>query len=217
MYLVKTPWLLRKWYASLTWKMPADEKTIYLTFDDGPHEQATPFVLAQLKQYNAKGTFFCIGKNVVAYPDIYRQVIAEGHAVGNHTHNHVNGWKTGDKQYLSNVLEAAKYIDSDLFRPPYGRITRFQTTLLQKAAVRGLHTGVKAGANGFRIIMWSVLSGDFDVKLSPEQCLQNVLLNVEPGSIVVFHDSTKAWNRLQYALPGVLEALKKQGYQFKSL
>lgn len=210
MYLVKTPWLLRKCYPSLTWQMPADEKSIYLTFDDGPHETATPFVLDVLKQYQARATFFCIGKNVQAHPAIYRRILDEGHRVGNHTQNHLNGWKTSDKHYLRNVLEAARYIDSDLFRPPYGRITRFQAKLLQKT------TGTLEN-RGFNIVMWSVLSGDFDVQLSPEKCLQHVLLHTAPGSIVVFHDSAKAWDRLQYALPKALEHLGREGYQFKSL
>src|SRR5450432_1071984 len=122
-YFVKTPWLLKKFYPSCIWNVPAQKKIIYLTFDDGPHPVATPFVLDELKKYNAKATFFCIGKNVAEHPDIYAKVLNEGHRVGNHTHNHLNGWKSSDSAYFSNIEQAAKYIDSDLFRPPYGRIT----------------------------------------------------------------------------------------------
>lgn len=216
MYLVKTPWLLRKYYPTLTWSMPANEKHLYLTFDDGPHETATPFVLDTLKEYQAKATFFCIGKNVVEQPALYRRVIEEGHRVGNHTHNHVNGWKTADKVYLDNVMQAAKYIDSNLFRPPYGRITRFQAKLLQQTVgLPGM--GGTSEHKGYKIIMWSVLSGDFDTQLAPEKCLQHVTLNAGPGSIVVFHDSAKAWDRLSYALPRVLAHFMKEGYVFKAL
>ncbi|SIS65322.1 Peptidoglycan/xylan/chitin deacetylase, PgdA/CDA1 family [Filimonas lacunae] len=186
--------------------MPDSGKVLYLTFDDGPHEQATPFVLDQLKAWNAKGTFFCIGKNVQQHRDIYTRILDEGHAIGNHTQNHVNGWKTVDEKYIADINEAAKYIDSNLFRPPYGRISRFQANFLHNIA-----------RPAYRIIMWSVLSGDFDRKLKPERCLDNVLMNARPGSIVVFHDSTKAWDRMSFALPRVLEHFAGQGYVFKSL
>ncbi|MEP6513302.1 MAG: polysaccharide deacetylase family protein, partial [Parafilimonas sp.] len=166
----------------------------------------------------AKATFFSIGKNIVGHPEIYRRIIDEGHRPGNHTYNHVNGWKTSDKKYISNVFEAARHIDSDLFRPPYGRITKFQAKVLQG------ETGNRQSAIGnqqsaisnrqFKIIMWDVLSGDFDEKISPEQCFQNVILNTKPGSIVVFHDSTKAWERIKVALPKVLDYYTKQGYGF---
>jgi len=206
------PWLVRKLYPTLTWQKATDQKIIYLTFDDGPHPEATPFVLEQLKAYNAKATFFCIGKNVLQYPDIYRQIIDEGHKVGNHTFDHVNGWKTKDDIYIANIYKAAQYIDSELFRPPYGRITKFQIKLLQKHEENAATARQK-----FDIVMWSVLSGDFDTNLSPEQCLQHVLLNAKQGSIVVFHDSTKAWERMQYALPKVLHYFSNEGYAFHAL
>jgi peptidoglycan/xylan/chitin deacetylase (PgdA/CDA1 family) len=206
MYLIKTPWWLRKLYPTLTWQMPGEEKSLYLTFDDGPHETATPFVLDCLKQYEAKATFFCIGKNVQQYPDIYRRILDEGHSIGNHTHNHLNGWKTKDKAYIEDIRQAANYIDATLFRPPYGRITRFQANFLQQVA-----------RPAYKVVMWSVLSGDFDTKLAPQQCLNNVILNTEPGSIIVFHDSTKAWDRMQYALPKVLNHFTQQGYTFRNL
>lgn len=205
-YLITNPWLLRKFYKDCIWQMPkTSEKKIYLTFDDGPHPIATPFVLEELKKYNAKATFFCIGKNVVEHPELYKRIIDEGHKVGNHTYNHLNGWKTEDALYMDNIAEAKKYIDSDLFRPPYGRITKFQLQLLKKSKFK------------LRIIMWSVLSGDFDQKLSPEKCLKNVVENIKNNSIIVFHDSEKAFTRLRYVLPETLKTLTGKGFQFDKI
>jgi len=203
MYLVKTPWILKKLYPSLIWDIKTEAKKLYLTFDDGPHHKATSFVLDTLKQYNAKATFFCIGKNVIENRDIYNRIITEGHTVGNHTQNHLNGWKADDKVYLDNIKEAALNIDSNLFRPPYGRITRFQIKLLKQLK--------------FRIIMWDVLSGDFDVTISKKKCADNVILQANTGSIIVFHDSEKAFERLEYVFPKVLKYFKEQGFEFCSL
>jgi len=203
MYLVKTPWWLRKLYSpDITWKIPAEKKEVFLTFDDGPHPTITPFVLQCLRQYNAKATFFCIGKNVKQFPDVYQQILDEGHSVGNHTYNHLNGWKTGDLIYLKNVILAQQSINSNLFRPPYGRISRSQARELSPV---------------FKIIMWDVLSGDFDVTLSPQKCFNNVATNTTPGSIVVFHDSEKAFPRLQFALPKTLDFLTENGYELKAI
>lgn len=210
LYFTKTPWWLKSLYPRCVWDIPVTEKVLYLTFDDGPNPIATPHVLDQLKKYNAKATFFCIGKNVVEHTDIYRRIIDEGHRVGNHTFNHYNGWKVRDEQYLQNILQAGKYIDSNLFRPPYGRITRFQTKLI---------SGIKnspASAN-FRIIMWDVLSGDFDKALNYEQCSTNVIKNVRAGSVIVFHDSEKAFPRMKDALPKVLGHFSEKGYRFDAI
>lgn len=215
-YTVKIPWVIRKLYPTLIWEKPTDEKIIYLTFDDGPHPTATNFVLDQLKGFNAKATFFCIGKNVVELTDFYKRIIEEGHKVGNHTFNHVNGWKTNNEKYIADIYKAAQYIDSNLFRPPYGRITKFQIALLQKQETEKTEMFTEQRQR-FDIIMWTVLSGDFDEKLSPEKCLQHVLLNTKPGSIVVFHDSAKAWDRLYFALPKVLEHFSKEGFAFRAL
>ena len=206
-YLVKTPWLVRRFWSSYLWKIDTKEKEMYLTFDDGPHPVATPFVLDVLKQYNAKATFFCIGKNVLAHPDIYRRILEEGHQVGNHTQHHVNGWKTENEVYLKDVMEAAKYIDSPLFRPPYGRIRRFQAKYIRKA----LHK------DNSRIVMWSVLSGDFDTSLTKEDCMLNVTKHAGVGDIIVFHDSEKAFPRLEFALPIVMENFADRGFVFKRL
>ena len=204
-YLVKSPWLLKKFYSECTWNIKTDEKILYLTFDDGPHPQATTFVLDELKKYNAKATFFCIGKNVKEHFEIYKRILLERHRVGNHTYDHLNGWKTNDKKYLQNIEEAAKIIDSDLFRPPYGKITKFQLK-----ATRGEKLKLKT-------IMWDVLSGDFDTSTKPENCYLNVINNAKEGSIVVFHDSLKALSTLQYTLPKVLEYFSKKGFLFKPI
>lgn len=209
MYLVKTPWWLKAIYPSFVWNMPRNEKAIYLTFDDGPHETATPFVLDELRKFNAKATFFCIGRNVQELPTIYQRILDEGHTVGNHTFNHLNGWKTDNATYLGNIQQAAGIIQSNLFRPPYGRIKKSQAKLF--------HQEPPISNSQSTIIMWDVLSGDFDAALSSEKCLNNVLRNATNGSIIVFHDSTKAWDRMNYALPKVLEHFSRQGFRFESL
>jgi len=176
-------------------------KKIYLTFDDGPHPVATPFVLDTLRKYDAKATFFCLGKNVAAHPEIFQQILSEGHSVGNHTQDHLNGWLTGTETYLRNVGLAKRYIQSPLFRPPYGKI--------RSAQVKKMHH--------YRIVMWDVLSGDFDKAVSPESCFENVVKHTNNGSIVVFHDSEKAWGKMSNTLPLVLEHFSKKGFQFSAL
>jgi peptidoglycan-N-acetylglucosamine deacetylase len=202
-YFVKTPWLLRTLYASYTWKIDTSEKAIYLTFDDGPHPAITPFVLDELKKHDALATFFCVGKNVSAHPDVYKQTLEAGHSVGNHTQNHLNGWKTANDVYLQDVASASRLIDSPLFRPPYGKLKLFQAKHLPAAMRRSA-----------KVVMWDVLSADFDRKVSNEQCLQNVVLRSSPGSIIVFHDSEKAFERMRYALPRVLQHFSNLGFRF---
>ncbi|TZF81159.1 polysaccharide deacetylase family protein [Pedobacter sp. BS3] len=205
MYLVKTPTLLKWYYNKLTWHKSRTEKKIYLTFDDGPIPDVTPFVLNTLKKFNAKATFFCIGDNIRKHPSIFEAVQADGHAIGNHTYNHLKGWDTPDEVYTENMLKCDELIHSHLFRPPYGRIKRSQVKAL------------KALKPGLDIIMWDVLSGDFDTSLLPENCLKNVTRHTTSGSIVVFHDSLKAFPRLEYALPKALEFWVAQDYSFESL
>jgi peptidoglycan/xylan/chitin deacetylase (PgdA/CDA1 family) len=202
-YLVRMPWWLKKLYRGLVWNIPTKEKVLYLSFDDGPHPVATPFVLDELKKYGARATFFCIGKNVQAYPQMYKRVLMEGHRTGNHTQDHLNGWKTEDKRYLENIAGAARLIDSDLFRPPYGRISAFQSSLLRAAPLN------------YKIIMWEVLSADFDRALTGQRCAHHVIGRARPGSIVVFHDSEKAFDRLRVALPAVLKHFSGLGYRFE--
>ena len=206
MYLIKTPFWLPLIYRSCAWRVPTKEKLLYLSFDDGPHPEATPFVLEQLAIFNAKASFFCIGKNVQLYPAIYAEIISANHTVGNHTQNHMNGWENTTAAYLAEIQNAKSRIDSDLFRPPYGRISFDQ--------IKALRARPDLPQN---IVMWDVLSGDFDTSISGEKCAQNVIQNATPGSIIVFHDSAKAMDRLKFALPKVLLHFTNLGYQFKAL
>ncbi len=206
-YFVKTPWWLKQLYSSRIWSIDTNEKKIYLTFDDGPHPTITPFVLGELKKYGAKATFFCIGKNVVRYPDVYQQILDEGHRTGNHTQNHLNGWQTVNDIYFSDIEEATLYINSDLFRPPYGRIRSSQAKYIRRAMDK----------ETAKIVMWDVLSGDFDKSTTPEQCLKNVVEKTNDGSVIVFHDSVKAWEKLSYTLPRILEHFSRKGFTFSAI
>lgn len=205
MYILRIPHLLRKILPDALWEMPNEEHNpkVYLTFDDGPHPKATPFVLEQLEKYNAKATFFCVGKNVIEYPAIYEQIMEQGHAVGNHTHNHLKGSATKVNVYIEDVQQAANFISSSLFRPPYGRIKSIQAKTLKKL--------------NFKLVMWSLLSGDFDQTISQQRCLENVVFNLKPGDILVFHDSQKAWQNLSFTLPRVLEHCKKNKWTMERL
>lgn len=204
-YLTKTPPIIQKIYKNYRWCFATDKKEIYLTFDDGPTPKITEWTLDTLEQYNAKATFFCIGKNVVAHPEIYQRILKEGHQVGNHTHNHKNGLKTDLKTYITNFLKAEKQLNNKakLFRPPYGKIKRKQA--------------LKIKSLGYKIIMWDVLSADFDTTITKEKCLENVIQNTQKGSIIVFHDSVKASEKLEYTLPKVLDYYSKKGYCFKAI
>ena len=240
MYSVRPNLLIRKLYPSAIWRITANYKkkgnlpnskeihnirstgkrggVIYLTFDDGPIPKITPWVLSLLKKYKAKATFFCVGANIEKHPEILQQIISEGHSVGNHTYNHLNGWETTTKEYLESVekfeksLQSAAYslklnnthiqktVDSKpLFRPPYGKIKPSQFSRLRSQ---------------YSIIMWDVLSGDFDQTISKEKCLKNVVTKTREGSIVVFHDSLKAEKNLVFVLPKFLEHFSKEGYEF---
>ena len=202
MYTVKTPKVVKALYSDLIWHMPRTEKVIYLTFDDGPIPEVTPFVLDSLQHFNAKATFFCIGENIDKYPQIFEHVQAAGHSLGNHSQNHLNGWKSSRKDYLQNIELCQQRIQTKLFRPPYGKIKRVQA---------------KALRSSFKIIMWDVLSGDFDTRISPEKCLRNVIQHTTSGSIVVFHDSLKAKRNMEYALPRTLQHFTEAGYRFEKL
>ena len=207
MYLIQTPALLRRLYApGAIWEGPETaEPTVYLTFDDGPHPEVTHFVLEQLDRYDASATFFCIGRNVVDNPGLYERLVRSRHAVGNHTYDHLNGSKVSMEDYVADVVQAAAHIDSRLFRPPYGRIRRAQAAALTKVSPP------------YTLVMWSLLSADFDTEVSPQKCLENVVFHAEPRAIIVFHDSAKAAPRLEYALPRVLEHCHRQGWKMKSL
>ena len=202
MYLVKTPQFIQNLFPNFVWKIPSNEKVLYLTFDDGPIPTVTPWVLEQLAQYSAQATFFCVGDNIRKHPEIFNQIKDNGHAVGNHTYNHLNGWQTDNVEYFHNVRHCAKLTRTDLFRPPYGKIKPKQAQFLQRH---------------YRIVMWDVLSGDFDKNISKETCYNNVIGNAKPGSIIVFHDSLKAESKLRYALPKVLDYFTNKGYNFQPL
>ena len=189
-------------FPNFVWRMPAEEKELYLTFDDGPIPVVTPWVIDLLAQYDAKATFFCVGENAERYPDIMSRLHAEGHATGNHTFNHLSGWGTDNIEYFHNVRKCARTVDSELFRPPYGRMKPGQAQFILRH---------------YKIVMWDVLSADFDQNVTEQQCLDNVINNAGPGSIVVMHDSLKAEENLRYALPRVLEHYAELGYSFKSL
>jgi peptidoglycan-N-acetylglucosamine deacetylase len=202
MYLSFTPKFLQQLLPGLIWRMESVEKKVYLTFDDGPIPEVTPWVLDQLDKYDAKATFFCVGQNVEKYGDIFHQVKSQGHTIGSHTYNHISGWASDNLDYMLNVRKASKICESNIFRPPYGKIRPSQTRFLK---------------HHYRIVMWDVLSGDFDPNISAEQCLQNVLKNTIAGSIVVFHDSIKSFEKLKFVLPRVLNYYSELGYQFVNL
>jgi len=205
MYLVKSPLLLKWYYPSLVWNKSRSDKVIYLTFDDGPIPDVTDFVLKTLKSFQAKATFFCIGDNITKYPEIFERVIGDGHRIGNHTYNHLKGWKTTDELYLRNFSKCQELTATDLFRPPYGRIKKSQIKEIRKYYPN------------MKIIMWDVLSGDFDINLAPHKCFKNVIKHTVNGSVIVFHDSLKAFDRLEYALPRTLQYFHERGYTFETL
>lgn len=215
-YIVKTPGFVKTLYPKRIWSLPKGEKDIYLTFDDGPILRVTPWVLETLKSFNAKATFFCIGKNVLENPEIFLQILRDGHTVGNHTHNHLNAQNTKTDTYIDNALKAQKALAETaekeysaiiqkqaLFRPPYGKLNSLKAKRLHQ--------------KGYKIVMWDVLSGDFDQTLTKEKCLENVLKNTKNGSIVIFHDSIKAEKNLRYALPKVLAHFSEKGFSFKAI
>lgn len=204
-YWVKTNAIIKKIFSRYVWAIPNKERIVYLTFDDGPTTEITEWTLSLLQKHEAKATFFCIGKNIEKHPDLFIKILNEGHVIGNHTFNHFNGWKTSVEDYIQNAMMCKSMIlklsggnDSKLFRPPYGKIKPSQASELLK--------------RGYQIIMWDVLSADYDQQISPEKCLENVLKNIEPGSIIVFHDSIKAFENLKYTLPKTLEFLKQNKY-----
>lgn len=218
-YWIKTHSIIKKVFSNYVWDIPNNEKKIYLTFDDGPTPEITNWVLNQLEQYNAKATFFCIGKNIAAHSEIFAQIQAKGHSIGNHTYNHLNGWKTTIEEYIKNIQQCEVPIaigiskqfannkqqttNYKLFRPPYGKIKSVQAKKLRQ--------------QGYKIIMWDVLSADFDQNITKEECLNNVLSNTKSGSIIIFHDSVKAFKNLEYTLPKVLQYLTENHFSFEPI
>lgn len=203
-FWVKTNRFIKLLFPKYVWAIPNDAKKVFLTFDDGPTPEITEWVLEQLHNYNAKATFFCIGNNIKKQPEIFNKIIAQGHAIGNHTFNHLNGWKTSTEEYIENIKLCQSEIKNpksqipNLFRPPYGKIKPSQSKRLRNL--------------GYKIVMWDIISYDFDQSISKEECLHNVLDNIKPGSIIVFHDSIKARKNLEYILPKTLGFLKDNGF-----
>ncbi|HET6244397.1 MAG TPA: polysaccharide deacetylase family protein [Bacteroidia bacterium] len=192
--------MLQAIFSSFIWRYePSEKKSLYLTFDDGPEPQVTPFVLDILKQYKAKATFFCVGENVHKNPDLYKRILIEGHKTGNHSYNHLNGWKTKSENYINNIQKCALVVNSKLFRPPYGKITPKQAKLLRPF---------------FKIVMWDVLSGDYSEQNSEMKCYENIANHASNGSIIVFHDSLKSKKNVLSVLPKTLEHFSKKGYSF---
>jgi peptidoglycan-N-acetylglucosamine deacetylase len=201
MYFVKTPAYLKTIYPSLLWDIKKED-TLYLTFDDGPIPEITEHILDMLQAYNAKATFFCIGENVKNNEHIFNRIKHDGHTVGNHTFHHLSGWKTDTEVYLDDISACDALVQSKLFRPPYGRIGYSQIQQLKK---------------DYKIIMWDVLSGDFDSHITAEQCTKNVIDHATHGSIIVFHDSIKARDRVLKSLPVVLEHFSQKGFVFEPI
>ncbi|RIJ34224.1 polysaccharide deacetylase family protein [Pontibacter oryzae] len=207
--LYKTPWLLKKLLPGYTWHREVkDQKVLYITFDDGPIPEVTPWVVDQLAKYNAKATFFCVGENLRKHPEVAMQVMQAGHLLANHTYNHLKGWQTPLATYVQNTAQCQKELDklqqsfSNLFRPPYGRISKAQASQLRAT---------------YELIMWDVLTNDYDQSLGPEKCLRKSIESTQSGSIIVFHDSLKAKRNMMYVLPRYLDHFAQQGYMFESL
>ncbi|MUU79268.1 polysaccharide deacetylase family protein [Winogradskyella endarachnes] len=209
----KTPGFVKTMFPNFIWNIDTNNKEIFLTFDDGPTPEITNWVLNTLKQYNAKATFFCIGNNIEKHPEIFNNIITDGHSIGNHTYNHLKGWKHKNKAYLKDIIKTKTLIDAltkdkqqhglHIFRPPYGKLKPKQSKLTQ--------------ALGYKIIMWDVLSFDWDSSVTEELCLENVISSTKEGSIIVFHDSIKASRNLKYTLPKVLEYYTEKGFCFKNI
>lgn len=201
--LFNTPyWLRMLGGKGLTWNIPVHGKELFLTFDDGPEPETTPVILDILAQYGVKATFFCVGENVDKHPDIYQKILAAGHAVGNHGYNHLKGWETETGKYVENVQKCSEVVNSTRFRPPYGKMKRSQIKVLR---------------NYYNIIMWTVLSRDYDARVDINTCLEKTWKYTRPGAIIVFHDHRKAIEKLQWVLPAYLQRAVNSGYHFEVL
>lgn len=199
---VRLPGFFTSFYASAVWRFSETERVVYLTFDDGPIPEVTPWVLDLLKKENIRATFFCVGENVMKYPEVYQRVLANGHSVGNHTYNHWQGLKHGNDAFFRNIEKAGEYIHSDLFRPPHGWMKASQYRHLKQK---------------YKIIMWDLITCDYDKRLTAEKVFRNVADYVRPGSIITFHDSIKAQSHLMNVLPRAIRWMKEQGYQFEAI
>lgn len=207
MYFVRTPYIIKKLFPQLIWDLPNAENKIYLTFDDGPHPEITPWILEQLKKYDAKATFFCLGENIKKYPEIIQQILKEGHQIGNHGYAHLNGWETDNDNYLQDYLKCQDLLkqvtnsDNKIFRPAYGKVKKYQILRIKS----------QISNHKSEIINWSLMAGDFDQNQTSAQCFSN-LKKVKSGDIVVMHDNEKSWKHLEYCLPKFLEFCKEEKY-----
>jgi len=205
MYFVRIPYLIKKLFPAIIWDLPNNENKIYLTFDDGPHPEITPWILEQLKKYHVKATFFCLGENIKQFPEILQQIVADGHAIGNHGYAHLDGWKTTDDDYVQDYVKCQELLeqqgnnDNKIFRPAYGKIKKSQIPFINRK--------LKS-----KIINWSLMPGDFDQTQTSQQCFSN-LQKVKSGDIVVLHDNDKSWKHVQYCLPKFLEYLHTKNYK----
>ena len=209
-FMIKVPKIIKLLFFNQVWDIPNSENTIYLTFDDGPTPEITERVLEILDKHHIKATFFCIGDNVRKHPEIVQKILSKQHSVGNHTYSHLKGWKTPTKTYINNTEACRMKLNSQftiqnsqIFRPPYGKITPWQSFKLRKL--------------GYKIIMWDVLSKDYDTSISAEKCYENVIQNVSSGSIIVFHDSNKAKVNILNSLEKTIETLKSKGFNFEKI
>lgn len=200
---IKTPVYIRKYFSKYLWKKQTDLPEIYLTFDDGPHPEVTEWIIDTLKEYDVKATFFCLGKNVEKHPSTYQRLQDEGHRVALHGYNHLNGWKTNYTDYIKDFEQSESSIKSDLFRPPYGKIKKKQAKYIMN--------------KGYQIVMWDIIAGDWKQDWPSDRILRNIISNVEEGSIIVLHDSEKAFQHVQYVVPKMIEELKAKNYQFKTI
>ena len=199
---VRLPRYITSLFKEAVWRLDETERIVYLTFDDGPIPEITPWVLDLLQKEKIKATFFCVGENVMRNPEVYQQILKDGHSVGNHTFNHWQGIKKGNKDYFQNIEKAGEYIDSDLFRPPHGWLKPSQYHFLKKK---------------FRIIMWDLISCDYDVRIRPERVFKNITDFVRPGSVITFHDSIKAQRNLKETIQPAIRWIKEQGYRFEAI
>lgn len=204
MFIEQPPEFVRKLYPGAIWRMDPNEKSVYLTFDDGPIPEVTPWVLELLDKHDIKATFFMVGDNIRKHPDVFQMVIDRGHRIGNHTFNHIRGFEYLSDNYLANTDKANELMKTDLFRPPHGHMRWGQYFVLKRR---------------YKIIMWDLVTRDYSKKLRGPQVLANVMRYARNGSIITFHDSLKSWNNgnLQYALPRALDFLEEEGYEFKLL
>lgn len=199
---VRLPGFITSLYKDAVWRFPDTDRVVYLTFDDGPIPEVTPWVLDLLKSENIRATFFCVGENVIKYPEIYHQILYQGHSVGNHTFNHLQGLKHDNLAFFRNIEKAALYIDSNLFRPPHGWMKTSQYQYLK---------------NRFKIIMWDVISCDYNSGITPERVFRNITDFVRSGSVITFHDSIKAEKNLKKTLPKAIRWLKSEGFRFEAI